>query len=374
MTRFRQAWLGLVQCLGSGAVTHSAHIVRNVNEHRQYWSWPWTGTFPAIGSRMIFDPQRIPALVRRVSKRSGLELATAPHSSLARLLLRLERVATTRVPIILWGEPGVGRATLARAVHAMDVSDRPFVRVRCAFRAEADLATALFGAPGHAHPLGSGAVHAAVGGTLHLESLEDLPIRIQLRLGDMLETIANHEMGGGAAVPRVVATMTVEPSRAVEDGDLAEELFYLLGVFTAAVPPLRARRADIPLLAQHFLERANKRLGLDAAGFTEQAIAGLTRAPWHGNASELRNVVEHAALVAGSKAIGVRCLPALEPVSGRSPLSPKVVVPVGTSAAQAERELILATLEYTGFNKAEAARTLELDVKTVRSKLRSYGI
>jgi two-component system response regulator AtoC len=147
-----------------------------------------------------------------------------------------------------------------------------------------------------------------------------------------------------------------------------------LGVFVAAVPPLRCRRSDIPVLAEHFLRRANAQLRLTARGFTEPATSALMRAPWLGNAFELRNVVEHAALVAGERLVGVECLPSLDPTASPSPSSPKVVVPVGTSAADAERKLILATLEHTGFNKAEAARTLDLDVKTVRAKLRAYGI
>ncbi len=326
---------------------------------------------------MTCDPRHIPALVRRVSEQHGPDVAVSPESPVGQLLLELDRVAATRAPIIFWGEPGVGRTTLAHAVHALgEVHPHPFVRIRCAFQGEAELMSALFGRdrdPTRGR-LGAGALHEARGGTLLLESIEDLPAKAQLWLCDVLESIAEQPAGHGGPLPRIVATSTTDPARSVEDGDLREELYYLLGVFVAAIPPLRNRRTDIPVLAEHFLERANTRLRLRATGFTERTITELVRAPWLGNASELRNVVEHAALVAGEGLVGVNCLPSVNRTAGLSPSSPKVVVPVGTSAADAERKLILATLEHTGFNKAEAARTLDLDVKTVRAKLRAYGI
>lgn len=326
---------------------------------------------------MRCDPHSLPALVRRVSERDGPEIAVSPDSPVGDLLSELDRVAITRAPLLLWGEPGVGRTTLAQAVHALGGGrDGPFVRMRCTYQTEAELLGALFGRD--RDPLrgrvGAGALHEARGGTLLLESLEDLPPRAQLWLCDALESAADQGPAGESDLPRVVGTSNSDPARSVEDGDLREELFYLLGVFVAEVPPLRRRRCDIPVLAHVFLERANRRLRLRASGFTEAAMAQLVRAPWSGNASELRNVVEHAALVAGDGLIGVRCLPRIGDGQALSPSSPKVVVPVGTSAADAERRLILATLEHTGFNKAEAARTLQLDVKTVRAKLRAYGV
>lgn len=322
------------------------------------------------------DPHSLSALVRRVAERDGPELAVSPDSPIGDHLSELERVATTRAPFLLWGEPGVGRTTLAQAVHALGGGrDRPFVRLRCTYQTEAELLSALFGRD--RDPLrgrvGAGALHEARGGTLLLESLEELPPRAQLWLCDVLEAAANRGTDD-ADLPRVVGTSSTDPARSVEDGDLREELFYLLGVFVVEVPPLRQRRCDIPVLANLFLERANRRMRLRARGFTEAALAQLVRAPWSGNASELRNVVEHAALVAGTGLIGVRCLPRIGEGQALAASSPKVVVPVGTSAADAERRLILATLEHTGFNKAEAARTLQLDVKTVRAKLRAYGV
>jgi len=325
---------------------------------------------------MISDPQRTAAVVRRVSEH-GLCLAVSPESPVSLLLLKLDRVAATRAPVIIWGEPGVGRTTLARAAHALgDGHGHPFVRIRCAFQSEAELMGALFGLdrdPTRGR-LGAGALREARGGTLLLESVEDLPARAQLWLCDVLESIVEEQDGDTAQLPRIVATSSVDPVRAVEDGDLREELFYLLGVFVASVPPLRKRRSDVPVLAEHFLRRANARMRLRATGFTEHAVKALVRAPWLGNASELRNVVEHAALVAGEGLVGVECLPPMSATARPSPASPKVVVPVGTSVADAERKLILATLEHTGFNKAEAARTLDVDVKTVRAKLRAYGV
>jgi len=328
-------------------------------------------------------PGALTELVRRIAVRGGPTVAVSPDSSFAALLLNLERVALTRAAVILSGEPGTGKTLLARVVHSLAAEgDRPFVRVRCSLRPETEILSVLFGTDRDpvSGRLGAGAVQRAVGGTLVLEGIEDLPMVAQTWLVDLIDASVDPiDASLGSAentadrFPRIVATSVLDPERAVEDADLQEDLYYLLGVFVGRVEPLRRRRSDLGALARHFLERANQRHGTRVPGITDDASTQLIRAPWHGNAPELRNVVERAAILAGHRRIGILDLPALpDPVAASS--VQRLIVPVGTTAADAERRLILATLEHTGFNKAEAARTLALDVKTIRNKLRSYGL
>jgi len=335
---------------------------------------------------MSIDHKELSRIQRRIAERGGPMVSVAPTSPVAPLLLRLERVARSRASVLLWGEPGVGRRTLLRALHVLEGRKHrgPWVRLRAQLQSEAEILTALFGSDRDPAlgKMGSGAIQQARGGTLLIENVEDLPARAQAWLCDALSCCGQAE---GSALgndrrrtdrgppPRLVATMSLDPRQAVEDGDLREDLFYLLGVFEAEVPPLRRRRGDVLAWAQCFLEAANERHGLKVPGFTDDAQHTLARGSWMGNGPELRRAVEHAAVLAAGRAIGAGDLPGVSETVA-SDTGPRVIVPVGTTAEDAERRLIVATLEHTGYNKAEAARTLALDVKTVRNKLKTYGL
>ena len=327
---------------------------------------------------MAIERKELRDAVRDVVRRGGPMVAVAPTSPVAALLSRIRRIAASRASVLLWGEAGVGKKTLLRALHALSPQHAgPLIRVRTELQPESELLTALFG-PDHelaVGQIGSGALRDACGGTLLIEHVEDLPGRAQAWLCDALTTGALVASGPSAALqpPRLVATTSLDPRQAVEDGDLREDLFYMLTVFSAEVPPLRRRRSDVLAWAGCFLRAANQRHGLSVPGFTDDAAQSLARGSWLGNGPELRNAVEHAAVLAVDRPIGTPDLPGVTD-SEPSAAPPRVVVPVGTTADDAERRLILATLEHTGFNKAEAARTLALDVKTVRNKLKSYGL
>src|SRR6185437_10453864 len=160
---------------------------------------------------------------------------------------------------------------------------------------------------------------------------------------------------------------------AIQEGRLREDLYYRLTVFTVHLPPLRDRKEDIPLLAQHFIAEFNKKHGGNVEALREDALEMLMMYSWPGNVREFRNVMERALILSKSEWIETFHLPPYLRGSG-SEISTKIVLPVGITAAEAERELILKTLERTNHNKAEAARQLGLDVKTIRNKLKSYKI
>jgi DNA-binding NtrC family response regulator len=158
---------------------------------------------------------------------------------------------------------------------------------------------------------------------------------------------------------------------AVRDGLLRDDLFYRLNVFELILPPLRERIDDLPLLAQHFIQDFNRKHHLHVDGIRDTAQQALDAYAWPGNVRELRNVIERAVIVARAGSIDIDHLPPYMQVL-RNGGPPVLALPAGVTLAEAERLLILHTLERVGNNKAEAARHLGIDVKTIRNKLRAY--
>jgi len=172
---------------------------------------------------------------------------------------------------------------------------------------------------------------------------------------------------------RVIAATNQDPRKAVADGRLREDLYYRLNVFTLPLPPLRDRKPDIPLLAQHFIHLCNAKHHAEVEGLRDGTLDLLMRYPWPGNVRELKNTIERAVVLAKGKWIELAHLPVYFLESGVG-LSAAVSVTPGATIAEIEKQMILKTLEATGNNKAEAARQLGLDVKTIRNKLKAYGI
>jgi transcriptional regulator with PAS, ATPase and Fis domain len=171
----------------------------------------------------------------------------------------------------------------------------------------------------------------------------------------------------------VIAATNTEPRNAILEGKLREDLYYRLTVFTITLPPLRDRKEDIPLLAQHFIGEFDRKHNVEVQALRDDAMEMLMAYSWPGNVREFRNVMERALILAKGEWIETFHLPPYLRGSGTE-ISTKIVLPVGITAAEAERELILKTLERTNHNKAEAARQLGLDVKTIRNKLKAYKI
>jgi two-component system response regulator AtoC len=284
------------------------------------------------------------------------------------------RVATTDATVMLTGETGTGKELVAETVHSLSRRHKePFLPINCGAVSPNLIESELFG-----HERGSftgadrmhkGYFERAHRGTLFLDEITEMPSELQVKLLRVLETAKVTRIGGNEPIVvdvRVLAATNRRPEEAVAKGKLREDLLYRLNVFPIGLPPLRDRREDVELLAEHFLQLLNKEHDTYKA-FTRPALNRLKSHNWPGNVRELKNLV-HRAFILAEEHIGLDCLPLGVQESGGSSLALKV----GTSLGEAERRLILATLEECEGDKKKAAEVLGISLKTLYNRLNEY--
>ncbi len=255
----------------------------------------------------------------------------------------IQDLSASDASVIVTGESGTGKELVARTIHKLSArSDGPFIAINAAAIPENLMESEIFG---HERGAFTGAVGVRAG-CFELANRGDV---------------------------RVIAATNRDPKEAVDAGKLREDLYYRLNVFTVALPPLRERKGDIALLVQHFIREFNYKHNTRVEAVRDEAVEMLKAYSWRGNVRELKNVMERAVILAKGDWIEPSHLPPYIVSPGKEP-SEMLVLPMGITAADAEKELILRTLQKTGNNKAEAARLLGLDVKTIRNKLKSYGL
>jgi transcriptional regulator with PAS, ATPase and Fis domain len=222
----------------------------------------------------------------------------------------------------------------------------------------------------------AGCFERAHKGTLLLDEIAEMPMSLQPKLLRVLEERRVCRLGGSQEIPvdvRVLAATNIDPRAAVQSGKLREDLYYRLNVFTISVPPLASRSSDVPLLTQHFIREFNRKHGLSVEGVREETGTILKNYAWPGNVRELRNVIERAVILAMSGWIEPMHLPAYVAIPEEK-VDTRIVLPADISLADAEREILIRILKDSRHNKAEAARRLGVDVKTIRHKMKVYGI
>jgi DNA-binding NtrC family response regulator len=320
-------------------------------------------------------------LAARAEEDGGLGDIVGSSKAIREVFQIVESVAQRDVSVMITGESGTGKEVVAKTIHRMSRREaKPFLAINAAAIPESLIESELFG-----HERGSftgavatrqGVFEQANGGTLLIDEVAEMPMALQPKLLRVLADGRVRRLGGSYEFEfdvRVLAATNRDPLKAIDEGKLREDLYYRLNVVPIALPPLRARADDILLLVQHFLREFNTKHRVEIEGVTDEAMAMLKAYPWPGNVRELRNVIERSVVLAKGEWIDEKGLPPY--VRDPSLRSEKLVFSVGeTTVADAERELILKTLEKAGNNKAEAARQLGVDVKTIYNKLKSYGI
>jgi DNA-binding NtrC family response regulator len=320
-------------------------------------------------------------LTARIDEEGGLGDFVGISKPIREVYQIIESVAQRDVSVMITGESGTGKEVVARTVHKLSRREaKPFLAINAAAIPESLIESELFG---HERGAFTGAVatrqgvfEQANGGTLLIDEIAEMPMALQPKLLRVLADGKVRRLGGTYEFEfdvRVLAATNRDPLKAIEDGKLREDLYYRLNVVPVGLPPLRERAEDVPLLVQHFVREFNGKHRISIEGATDEAMGMLRAYSWPGNVRELRNVIERSVVLAKGDWIEEKDLP---PYIRDPSLRPeKLVFAVGeTTVADAERELILKTLERAGNNKAEAARQLGVDVKTIYNKLKSYGL
>ncbi len=326
-------------------------------------------------------------VVRRQLRQTGV-LGRMVGSS--RLMLEIfgliEQIAPSNVSVLITGESGTGKELVARTLH--DLSPRkthPFVAVNCAAIPETLIESEIFG---HEKGAFTGAVERragcfelATGGTLLLDEIGEMPIGTQAKLLRVLEERKLRRLGARVEQEvdvRVLAATNRDPLNAVEQGHLRSDLYYRLNVFNVALPPLREHMDDLPAMAEAMLNEMNQKHSRRVSGLGPSMLDRLMDYDWPGNGRELRNTIERAVILCpDGMPLDAGHLPRgfAKTQAAALPASNASIVPVkvGTTVDEAERMLILRTLESTGQNKTRAAEILGVSLKTLHNKLKEYG-
>lgn len=348
-----------------------------------------------------FDPGEIVALVRKAIEKHDLVAenqrlrarvehgsgeVVARSSAMRQVLDLAVRIAPTKTTVLITGASGAGKERLARAIH--DASDRkaePFLVVNCGALPEALMESELFGHEKGAFTGASGRhlglFREADKGTLLLDEVGELPLALQVKLLRVLQERAVRPVGASHEVPvdvRLLAATNRDVEGDVQSGRFRQDLYYRLNVIRLHIPPLAARREDVPVLAERFVRRFAAEMAKDVGGFTPDALRALDRYDFPGNVRELENVVERAVALAGARAIGLGDLPREVSGSAANPASSLVELPPGGTdldavLAEVERRLLLDALERSGGVRTAAAKLLGITFRSLRYRLQKHG-
>ena len=363
------------------------------------------------------QPSTLEVLIRRAGSQAGLiadkrvlERNLGYKGSLGEMVGKaprmqeifalLQQAGPSKACVLITGESGTGKEMVARTLHALSPRRHgPFVAINCAALPETLIESELFG-----HEKGSftgaaerraGCFEVAQNGTLLLDEIGEMPMPTQAKLLRILEDSKVRRLGGRNEFEvdvRVVAATNKVPEEAVSGGHLREDLFYRLNVFHVHLPPLRERKEDIPAMVEALIGDMNRKHDCRVTEVSGAVMEALQRHRWPGNVRELRNVLERAVILAGEGSIETKYLPAFlqsrpamaagasaEATATEAPVvlhqddSEAVKFPIGTTVEDAEKGLILRTLEHTRNNKTRAAEILGISLKTLHNKLKEYG-
>jgi DNA-binding NtrC family response regulator len=342
------------------------------------------------------EPQRLRTLLTHVNEResalrdvASLRRQLQEHGRFGEMVgnaaaLRavyrvIEQAAPTAASVFIYGESGTGKELVAKTIHHLSGrAKHPFIAINCAAIPESLLENEIFG---HERGAFTGAMDRRPGcfelahtGTLFLDEIAEVSPAIQAKLLRVLQERTVRRLGGQreqAVDVRLIAATNIEPTKAVQQGKLREDLYYRINVIGIAVPPLRDRPEDIPLLVESFVEEFNERNGRTIRALSPDAIRILQRYAWPGNVRELRNVIERAVILSPGDFIEADHLPT--DLSGPPPPSIQSVgLTPGMTVDEAERRLIELTLAHTRDNKTRAAEILGVTVKTLHNKLKRF--
>jgi DNA-binding NtrC family response regulator len=332
-----------------------------------------------LGTRAELEATR-----RRLRDAGSLGRLNGASRKMQEIFRLIEMVAPSTASVLITGASGTGKELVARTIHELSPrKDRPFVAINCAAIPETLMESEIFG-----HEKGSftgalerrtGCFELAEGGTLLLDEIGEMPVGTQAKLLRVLEDRKLRRLGSKVETSvdvRVLAATNKVPDEAVARGELRSDLYYRLNVFNIHMPPLREHKEDIPSLVQLLLAEMSAKHSRKVAAVSEAVLNQFNNYSWPGNVRELRNTLERAVIVCDAGVVETKHLP---PGFGQAPLRTAANDPdavrlgVGTTVEEAEKMLILKTLEATSNNKTRAAEILGISLKTLHNKLKEYG-
>jgi two-component system response regulator PilR (NtrC family) len=325
-------------------------------------------------------------LKRELRQRNSLDNIIGRSPQMQAVYQMIETVAATASTVLITGESGTGKELVARAVHNMsNRTASPFVSINCGAFTETLLESELFG-----YMKGSftgavsnrkGLFEAAEGGTIFLDEIGETTPAMQVKLLRVLQERSIRRVGGLEEIPvdcRVVAATNRDLSQMVEDGTFRNDLYYRISVIPIEMPPLRARRTDIPELVRHFLEKYSAAAGRNALEISEEATRYLESYDWPGNVRELENTIERAVALEQSSNISPERLP--ERILKYKPRTvtdldlPEDGIDLEAYLSQLEKDYIIRALQRTGGNQTRAAEILSMSVRSLRHLLDKHKI
>ncbi len=304
--------------------------------------------------------------------------------SLLKVLDTAKKIALRDIPVSITGESGTGKELVARAIHDHSTRrDKPFVAINCGALPESLLESELFG-----HKKGAftgadqdkkGLLEMADQGTLLLDEVGNLPINVQKALLRFLQEKEFYQVGRSRPTQvdvRILSATNADLMTEIEEGAFREDLYYRLAVVRLKIPPLRERRTDIPLLAQHFIQELNERFSTRIKGFTPEACEVIIGHNWPGNIRELKNVIEASLALEGGELIGLENLTRLMEVDKRGDIGVEEEIHENFSVANArfEQKYFTKLLSMAKGNVEEAAALAEVNVATLYRKIKKYGL
>ncbi|MBU6410283.1 MAG: sigma-54 dependent transcriptional regulator [Verrucomicrobia bacterium] len=320
------------------------------------------------------------SLRRQLDSKFGLENIVGQSASMKRVLEVIQQVAPTRASVLLMGESGSGKELMAKAIHQLSLrAGRPFVAVHCAALAPTLLESELFGhekgAFTGAHERRIGRFEQADGGTLFLDEIGEIDAALQIKLLRFLGERSFERVGSNKTLladVRLVAATNKNLEERVKAGAFREDLFFRLRVVEIALPPLRERPEDVPLLARRFLLEFSRENNKPVNDFTADALEWLIRYSWPGNVRELRAAMEHAVVMCRGEKISMRDLPRHVSVGARSEAPAQQHG--DWTIKDAEKQLITRALKETGGNRTLAAKKIGVSRRTFHRKLHAYRL
>jgi two-component system, response regulator FlrC len=324
------------------------------------------------------DPDLIAAILEAASGENHALIVR--DAVMAATVRRAEQVARSEASVLIHGESGTGKEVLARHIHRRSRrATGPFIALNCAAIPENLLESELFG---HEKGAFSGALARRVGkfeaadhGTLLLDEISEMDVRLQAKLLRALQEREIDRLGGAAPVKvdvRILATSNRDLPAEVKRGTFREDLYYRLNVVSLRVPGLRERPGDIAALADHFARKYAEVNGMPNRRLTQAALARLTSHGWRGNVRELENTIHRAVLLAEGDSIDIGAIE-LSGTETPQPATGSVNSLVGRRMEEVERDLIIQTLDHTLGNRTHAATILGISIRALRNKLRDYA-